>query len=169
MTGGWAVGRSGSGGPSQLRVEVSDEQEVAVVDPVRLAAVVRRVLEGEGHRRAEVSVAVVDNAQIHQLNRQYLHHDYATDVLSFVLSDPGEPLEGEIIVSAEMAQQRAAEFGWGWADELLLYAVHGTLHLCGHDDHDDGQRKQMREREAHYLTGWTDALPHDRQREGGRP
>lgn len=149
------------------RVEVCDEQEVADVDADRLAAAVRRVLAGEGIRRAEVSVAVVDNAQIHQLNRQYLNHDYPTDVLSFVLSEPGEPLEGEVIVSAEMAQQRAAEFGWGWADELLLYAVHGTLHLCGHDDHNDADRQVMRQRESLYLTGWTADRLADRPREGG--
>lgn len=169
MSGGRTPGSSGSRRPSRLRVDVSDEQQVANVDTARLAAGVRRVLEGEGLRRAEVSVAVVDNAQIHQLNRQYLNHDYATDVLSFVLSEPGEPLEGEIIVSAEMAQQRADEFGWDWPDELLLYAIHGTLHLCGHDDHDDTQRQLMRQREMHYLAGWTTVPPSDRQREGGRP
>lgn len=134
-----------------LQVAVANEQVRLAISTDRLRATIRRVLAGEGHSRARISVAIVDDPAIHQLNRQYLQHDYPTDVLSFLLSEPGEPLEGEIIISADTAANRAAEFQNTPLAELLLYAVHGTLHLCGYDDHEPEDEQMMRAKEASYL------------------
>ena len=60
-------------------------------------------------------------------------------------------IEGDVIVSAETAIQLAARYDWPPADELLLYVIHGTLHLVGYDDLDDASRAEMRSRERHYL------------------
>ena len=60
-------------------------------------------------------------------------------------------LEGELIVSAETAASCAGRFGWSTDDELLLYAIHGALHLVGCDDQTGQDRKSMRKRESHYL------------------
>jgi len=109
------------------------------------------VLAGERFESAEVSVAVVDDARIHELNRRYLNHDYATDVLSFVLDERPGHVEGEVIVSVDTAVRSAERFGWEPCDELLLYVVHGTLHLTGHDDHDPAALATMREAERQYL------------------
>jgi len=115
---------SGETGPEQgepsarptLRVEVTDQQELMVIDRVRLAEAVRSVLAGEGLTQADVSLVVVDDPTIHRLNRLYLEHDYPTDELSFVLSDPEDPLSGEVIVSAQTAQTAAPEYGWSPGD-----------------------------------------------------
>jgi probable rRNA maturation factor len=88
---------------------------------------------------------------IRRLNRQYLNHDYATDVLSFPLHDDGDCLEGEIVVSGQMAARMATRYGWSASDELMLYTVHGCLHLVGYDDSTDQQRRQMRRAEQEYL------------------
>lgn len=119
----------------------------------RLVEAVRAILEGEGFERGEVSVAVVDDPTIHRLNRQFLAHDYPTDVLSFVLESGESPrsLEGEVIVSADTATRSAETYGWQAEDELLLYVVHGTLHLTGYDDLEPEAHQLMRERERHYL------------------
>jgi probable rRNA maturation factor len=122
-----------------------------VIDVEEVRRAVQMVLAGEGLRSARISVALVDDATIQALNRSFLAHDYATDVLSFVLSEKDEPLEGEVVVSADMAVARAPEFGWSAANELLLYVVHGTLHLCGYEDHDQQRRRRMRERERDFL------------------
>jgi probable rRNA maturation factor len=121
------------------------------IDAGRLREAVLRVLQGEGIQHATVSLAVVDDATMLPLNRRYLHHDYATDVLSFLLEREETALEGEVIISAETAIRQAPQFGWAADQELLLYAVHGTLHLVGYDDQADNQRPAMREREAAYL------------------
>lgn len=121
------------------------------IDAERLVEAAREVLRGEGIDRAAISLAVVDDPTIHDLNRRHLRHDYATDVLSFVLDDSGGRLEGEVIVSADTAESAAREFGWLAADELLLYVIHGALHLAGHDDQDSESRNQMRQKETEYL------------------
>ncbi len=141
---------------SPYRVPVNNAQERLAVDRQRLREAVRAILAGEGVSRAEVSLAIVDDPTIHRLNRQFLQHDYATDVLSFLLEESSAPwrIEGEVIASADTAMRSAEEYGWAPADELLLYVVHGTLHLVGYDDHEPDDRTVMRERERHYLAAF---------------
>jgi probable rRNA maturation factor len=97
----------------------------------------------------EVSIAIVDDPAIHQLNCEYLDHDWPTDVISFVFdSDEAEGrVEGEIIASAETATRLAAQAGWDAEDELLLYIVHGLLHLAGLDDIEPEDAAKMRQAE----------------------
>ena len=94
----------------------------------------------------------MDDQSIHTLNRRYLGHDSPTDVLSFLLEKVDDYLEGEVIVSVQTAAARAPRYGWTTADELLLYTIHGVLHLVGYDDRQARARKRMRERESYYLT-----------------
>ena len=110
------------------------------------------MLTGEGVVAGEISIAIVDDPTIHDLNSRWLEHDEPTDVLSFVLEESEGYREGEIIVSADTALARAAEFGWIAASELLLYVVHGALHLAGYDDKQPADRERMRERERFYLS-----------------
>ena len=94
----------------------------------------------------ELSYAVLDDETMHAVNRDTLDHDYPTDVLSFPMAD--DPvLMGEILVSADTARREAAARGHPAYHELLLYAVHGTLHLLGYDDHDPKARARMRRAE----------------------
>jgi probable rRNA maturation factor len=135
-----------------IQVEIANEQSKHVFDSELLQEAVRIVLVGELIDQGEVSVAIVDDATMRFLNRKYLQHDYATDVLSFLLSPSGKPLEGEIIVSADTAARESARYGWNEADELLLYLIHGALHLVGYDDTSDAERECMRAKEQQYLT-----------------
>src|SRR5258708_2115042 len=104
-----------------FHIDVADEQTIVAIDARRLKQAVRRVLREEGLTAAAVSVAVVDDPAIRQLNAQYLGHDYATDALSFLLEAGDGRVEGQIIVSAQTAAARAAEFHWAADQELLLY------------------------------------------------
>lgn len=139
-----------------ITVEVNDQTALAVIESERLRDVAVAVLQGEGISAGHLSVAIVDDATSQELNRRYLQHDYPTDVLSFNLqaedSHDGPEVEGEVIVSADTALRASREYGWSTADELLLYVVHGVLHLVGYDDKDDAARHGMRQRERHYLS-----------------
>ena len=79
------------------------------VDQQAITSVTRRIVADAGFTRGSISIAVVDDATIHQLNRQYLQHDYPTDVLSFPLASDAAAgiLEGEIVVSYETASRSA--------------------------------------------------------------
>jgi probable rRNA maturation factor len=137
----------------EIEVEISNTQSHLRLEPGGLDRLVRLVLAAQGHSRASLSIAVVDNATIHTINQVHLGHDWPTDVITFPLADPEETvLTGELVVSAEMACTAARELGVEPADELALYVVHGLLHLCGFDDHDDSERRRMRQREHELLS-----------------
>ncbi len=134
-----------------IRIEIADEQESHVVDYDRLISVVREILSDAGYLQGEVSIAIVTDEAMHELNRQYLQHDYPTDVLSFVLEVSEQRLDGQLIVSADYAAREALTFGWTLDDELLLYTIHGALHLVGYDDLEPELKAEMRVQERNYL------------------
>jgi probable rRNA maturation factor len=135
-----------------IKVSIATPEEIIPVDRARMRTIVRTVLEGEGVSDAEVSLAFVDNATIHALNRRYLGHDEPTDVLSFPLSEAGaRRLAGELVIGALVARDQAEERGHDLQAELALYVIHGLLHLCGYDDKSTGAAADMHERERYYL------------------
>ena len=113
----------------------------------RVAALAAR----RARRPVTLSVAVLGDAPIRALNRARLAHDYPADVLSFGLEDGPEGLLGALALGAEVARREAASRGHSAYHELLLYAVHGTLHLLGHDDHAPRARTRMRRAERAWL------------------
>ena len=136
-----------------ITIEIADEQSSHQLDRSRLNKAVRLVLEDAGIESAEISIAVVSDERIHELNHQYLRHDYPTDVLSFILDHDQDKrsLDGEIIVSADHAAAQAVQYGWSPRDELLLYVIHGCLHLVGYDDTTAESKQAMRQAEEKYL------------------
>jgi len=134
------------------KIAIASPQETVPIDRGRMREIVRAVLAGEDIADAEISLAFVDNATIHALNRRYLDHDEPTDVLSFPLSEPNaKQLAGELVIGAEVAQAQAQERGHDVQAELALYVIHGLLHLCGCDDKTPAAAQEMRRRERHYL------------------
>ena len=134
------------------RISIAAPQEVVSIDRARMRETVRTVLEGEEVADYEISLAFVDNPTIHRLNQRYLQHDEPTDVLSFPLGEAkASKLSGELVLGVEVAVEQAGARGHDVQAELMLYVIHGLLHLCGHDDHDDADRAAMRQRERYYL------------------
>lgn len=91
-----------------------------------------------------LSVVFVDDAALTALHGRFLGDDSPTDVMSFDLGEETQGPGGELYVSVERAQARARERGVAVQRELALYVVHGTLHLCGYDDHEQEDRAAMR-------------------------
>ncbi len=134
-----------------IRASIANPYEYEL-DFTGLKSAAVAVLEGEGIRDAKVAIAFVDNAHIHRLNKQFLNHDEPTDVLTFPSSPPGaKKLEGDIAIGMEIAREYAADRGHDVTLELLLYVVHGCLHLCGYTDTDDESAAEMRVKERQYL------------------
>jgi probable rRNA maturation factor len=134
------------------KIDVNDLQHHLPHMVKRVIRALRHVLAAEGVKHCELSVALVDDERIRELNRRYLNHDYATDVISFRLDDEGDDrLSGEVVVSAERACAVAAEGGGDPEVELLLYAVHGCLHVLGYDDQSPAEYRAMHRREDELL------------------
>ncbi len=135
-----------------MRISIATPQEIVTIDRAHMRQTVRTVLAGEDVADYEISLAFVDNPTIHRLNLRYLQHDEPTDVLSFPLSAPSaSKLAGELVLGVEVAAEQAAARGHDVQTELTLYVIHGLLHLCGYDDHDDADCAAMRQRERYYL------------------
>lgn len=152
-------------------IDIADLQACLTIDRERVEEIVIRTLQAEGVTAAQLAVALVDDLQIHEVNREHLGHDYPTDVISFLYESTagdgtagcprgfGKQLDGELVVSTETAVRLADSQGWGAVEELTLYLVHGLLHLCGYDDLTDEERVIMRQREIDILQIWN-LLPH---------
>lgn len=150
---------------ASFEIAIANEQSACTIDSDELTEIARSVLRDEGVDGAQISIALVDDAAIHEVNRRFLGHDFPTDVISFPLQEPaaldlpsrsgtGEPvrsLDGEIVISAQTALRSAGEVGCTPAEELTLYLVHGLLHLCGYDDQSAADRRRMRQREKSHL------------------
>jgi probable rRNA maturation factor len=138
-----------------IRIAIANRQTTLPIDRRLLRRAVRTVLKDEGIDDAEISLAIVDDPAIQELHRRYLGHDDPTDVISFVFEHNGSRLEGEVIVSADTAQAACGRYGLSPAEELLLYLIHGTLHLVGYRDNTPRNRARMDARQHAYLSQFT--------------
>ena len=119
-------------------VDVGDFTEA----PARLLEeAVRRALEAEGRPAVEISVALLGDNDIRELNRRYLGKDRPTDVLAFALGEGGD-LMGDVYIGIEQARRQADELGIPIAEELARLAIHGALHVLGHEHPDGAGREQ---------------------------
>jgi rRNA maturation RNase YbeY len=132
-----------------LRVSVLTAHRRYRIRKERIAACVRGVLRGERRRKAVVTVILIDAHYSRKINRQFLGHDYSTDVLCFPY-EAGPNLEGEIYVNLDRTRAQARAYGVPFMNELTRLAVHGTLHLVGYDDRLPVDLGRMRSREDYY-------------------
>lgn len=141
------------GDSARSTIDITTMPGLAPVDTEVLRRAVATTLAAHRADGARISVALVDDPRIAQLNHQFLAHDGPTDVISFDLRDGGETrIDGELVISLETAAREAAARGHDLTAEAALYAIHGTLHLLGFDDGDDAASAIMREREGAMMT-----------------
>jgi probable rRNA maturation factor len=102
-------------------------------------------------KKANISIALVDNTQISKLNKIYLKKNDATDVLSFPYDVRGKEINGEIVVSVERAYKMAKYYHSTPKKELILYIIHGLLHLVGYNDINEKERRKMVRKQSQLL------------------
>jgi rRNA maturation RNase YbeY len=136
-------------GPARYDVQVINAHPRVRMPRAPIADAVTRALRGEKIVAAEVRVILVDDEELLELNRRHLDHDYYTDVITFGLEV--DPLEGEIYISVDRARDQAADVGVRLGEEVRRLAVHGALHLAGHDDATEELRARMSALEDRYL------------------
>jgi len=148
-----------------MPVYVNNLQEKVKVDSRLLETleyVVKTVLKAEGKTDdPEVSIALVEDSYIRELNFKFRHQDQSTDVLSFSMweSTGEEPpvdgvednIMGDIIISLETAERQAQEYGHSLTREVACLAAHGMFHLFGYDHDNENDRQVMREKEEKVL------------------
>jgi len=123
--------------------------ETVVTTHVRDAVIAAARLSG--FTLGSIGVLITDDETIHRINHEHLDHDYPTDVISFAYHQQSPKVEGELVASLDTAAREASVLGWTTLNELLLYVIHGTLHICGLDDQTVEARKRMRQAEQQVL------------------
>lgn len=127
--------------PPMDEIEVEVSAADGVVSPVaaeRIERAVHHALRAEKVLRAEISVALLGDAEIAALNENYLSHEGPTDVISFELHQSGESPLGDLYIGVDQAVRQAAAYGCTPDEEILRLAVHGTLHVLGYQ-HPEGE------------------------------
>lgn len=134
-----------------IRVAVFNAHGRRRVPPRFAASAVRRTLHGEGIGSAAITVVFENSRSSRAVNRKFLGHDRATDVISFPL-ESGPVLEGEIHVNLDRASAQAAAYGVTVQNEIARLLVHGVLHLAGYDDRRSGPARRMRARQESHVS-----------------
>jgi rRNA maturation RNase YbeY len=135
----------------EIRVSLDKVAEKREIDTRRLERLARHVFKSEGVAWSSLCIILTGHSRVRDLNRKFLNHDYDTDVLSFLIEEGEDGIEGEVYVDVETAAERYVEFGSTFQGEIERYVVHGVLHLAGHDDRGREARLRMQQLESKYL------------------
>lgn len=106
------------------------------------SAWIKAVAASYGRKVGEIGYLFVDDKKILEVNREYLGHDYYTDVITFDY-DEDDTVSGDIVISLDTVRSNAELFGKTYEDELYRVIIHGILHLCGINDKGPGEREIM--------------------------
>ena len=145
-----------------MRISIVNSQKSVKIDLKGIKETAAKALARVADKDAELSVYVVDDAEIRYLNYRYRNVDKPTDVLAFSMREGqslkgGERILGDVVISAETAVRQARRYKKKATDEIRLYLAHGILHLVGYDDRTARERKKM-ERLQDEILGSTQAI-----------
>ena len=148
-----------------MQISITSHREPEPLDQAAFERLAAFVLEREeAPENVELSIALVELAEMTELNSRYRGKEGPTDVLSFGCDDPcavlgpDEPVTlGDVVIAPEVAEAQAAEYGHTVEEELNLLLVHGVLHLLGYDHEEDADAEVMQARERAVLVAWAAA------------
>ncbi|MGC9318263.1 MAG: rRNA maturation RNase YbeY [Armatimonadota bacterium] len=143
-----------------MEVAIRNLQDLPVDEEALAKAA--RLAQGAADRPLDaVSVAVVDDGRIREVNRRFRNTDATTDVIAFEAEEEAGRLAGEVIVSAQTARRQAEEAGHPLQAELCLLVAHGVLHVLGYEDYTPHDRAEMAELQEGVLQRMRERLSDD--------
>jgi rRNA maturation RNase YbeY len=125
--------------------------KIGLADRQRLKQFLARRFRQEGRDLAELQYIFCSDAYLLAINRQWLEHDYFTDIITFQLSAKREPILAEIYISVDRVRENAVQYGGSMKRELHRVMFHGALHLCGYTDKTAARKAEIRAKEEEYL------------------
>ncbi|MFC2140386.1 rRNA maturation RNase YbeY [Candidatus Auribacterota bacterium] len=143
-----------------MEIQINNRQRLVKLNQESIRTIVRTILKTETKKKYsdnfEISLNFVRDKAIQEINKKYLGKDSPTDVISFSmiegeLSSLYPDILGDVFISSETAIRQAQEYKFDLNSEMILYIVHGVLHLLKYDDIDPQKRKIMKRKERYYL------------------
>lgn len=120
----------------------SEKVDLPAIDQEQVRIWIRAVAKTYGKRVGELTYLFCDDEKILEVNREFLQHDYYTDIITFDNS-AGQTIAGDLLISLDTVRTNAEGQGVAYLHELHRVIIHGVLHLCGIDDKGPGQREIM--------------------------
>lgn len=114
------------------------------------SAWIKRVAEKYGHKLGDIAYIFCSDEHILEVNKQYLQHDYYTDIITFDYTEE-KKISGDLFISLDTVKTNAEKFGAEYDTELHRVIIHGILHLCGINDKGPGEREIMEKNENEAL------------------
>ena len=131
------------------------ETDFIAKDDKKLSDWVLSVIKSEGFKEGEINYIFCDDNYLLKLNKEFLNHNTLTDIISFDYSI-GKQIHGDVYISIDRVLENSTKFKVKFLEELRRVMIHGILHYCGYKDKSESDKKQMREKENHYLTKYSD-------------
>ena len=129
----------------------TDGVPMPAIDRHKTTEWIKAVAQTYGKRVGDIAYIFCSDERILEVNRQYLQHDYYTDIITFDYCE-GNRLSGDLFISLDTVRTNAQQFAGGdYARELHRVIIHGVLHLCGINDKGPGERELMEQAEDHAL------------------
>lgn len=128
-----------------------DEIDLRLKGWRKIKKLVEKVIANENRIWGDLNFILTNDKRIKEINREFLKHNYYTDVISFDNSDCRK-ISGEIYVSIDTVKRNSLNYKVSYSSELVRVIIHGVLHLCGYRDKNEEERKKMRKQEDLYLT-----------------
>jgi len=124
----------------------AEDIELPKIDQQKITEWIKTVAQSYGKRTGEISYIFCSDEKIIDVNRQYLKHDYYTDIITFDYTN-GSKISGDIFISLDTVKSNSEIFQTSYEQELLRTIIHGILHLCGINDKGPGEREIMEKNE----------------------
>lgn len=128
------------------------ETPVSLRQREQLKSFILTIFKKEKRKLSGLNYIFCTDKRVLDINRQFLQHDYYTDIITFELSVPGTPVEAEIYISVDRVKDNARQMDVPYYKELHRVIFHGVLHLCGYKDKTSAQEQEMRRKEDYYLS-----------------
>ena len=128
----------------------AEETELPAIRQEAVSEWVRAVARTYGKRTGDISYIFCSDEKILAVNREFLQHDYYTDIITFDYTS-GEKISGDLFISLDTVRTNAEKFGQPYNEELHRTIIHGILHLCGINDKGPGEREVMEANENRAL------------------
>lgn len=128
----------------------AEDMEFPAIRQEAVSAWIKAVAESYGKKVGKISYIFCSDEKILEVNRQYLQHDYYTDIITFDYTD-GNKISGDLFISLDTVRTNAKAFHTTYHEELHRTIIHGVLHLCGINDKGPGEREIMEENENRAL------------------
>lgn len=127
-----------------------DEEGFRIRHSSSVKKVIGKIISDSGLSGGVIDFVFTSDEKVYEINREFLGHDYYTDVITFDYNE-GRSVNGEIYISIERVRENAEKYKLAMISEIRRVIFHGILHLCGYDDKNERLRREMTEREDIYL------------------